>query len=162
MQYSYDYNGQTYTLNLERQTDGTYQAKIGDQTLIFTATPANAGTWLLSMDGRQVEVNALAAGETRFVQVAGQQYTLTTADGSPKRRRSRGTGSGELNAQMPGQVREVRVQVGDVVKAGDTLLLLEAMKMEIRVTAPADGTVKQVYVEAGAVVERGQRLVEVG
>jgi biotin carboxyl carrier protein len=162
MQYTYDYNGQSYTLHLDRQPDGTYQARIGEQTLVFTATPAGAGKWLLSANGRQLEVNALASGDMRYVQVAGQQYTLTTADSSTKRRRSRGAGGGELTAQMPGQVREVRVQAGDAVKVGDTLVVLEAMKMEIRVTAPADGTVKQVYVQAGAVVERGQRLVEVG
>jgi biotin carboxyl carrier protein len=59
-------------------------------------------------------------------------------------------------------VREVLVQAGETVTRGQTLLLLEAMKMEIRVTAPADGQVRQVLVEAGAVLDRGQRLVELG
>ena len=61
---------------------------------------------------------------------------------------------------MPGQVREVFVRAGDAVKSGQTLLLLEAMKMEIRVSAPADGRVKRLLVQAGDVVDRGQRLVE--
>src|SRR5690349_14228191 len=118
MQYSYEYNGQTYTLNLDRQPDGTYQARIGEQSIVLTAAPLGAGKWLLSVEGRQIEVNALSAGDMRYVQVAGQQYALTAADSGTKRRRNRSASGGDLTAQMPGQVREVRVQVGDVVQSG--------------------------------------------
>ena len=61
---------------------------------------------------------------------------------------------------MPGQVRELLVTAGETVTRGQTLLLLEAMKMEIRITAPSDGRVKRLLVAAGDVVDRGQRLVE--
>ena len=60
---------------------------------------------------------------------------------------------------MPGQVTVVLVKAGDETTRGQTLLILEAMKMEIRVTAPADGHVQQVMVQSGDVVERGQHLV---
>ncbi|NDJ62755.1 MAG: acetyl-CoA carboxylase biotin carboxyl carrier protein subunit, partial [Chloroflexi bacterium] len=72
-----------------------------------------------------------------------------------------GAAGGKITAQMPGQIREVLVSVGESVARGQTLLLLEAMKMEIRVTAAADGVVSQIAVQAGAVVERGQMLAEV-
>jgi biotin carboxyl carrier protein len=89
--------------------------------------------------------------------VNGTTYRFSVAE---SRRRAGGGSSGDLTAQMPGQVREVLAQVGDAVKRGQTLLVLEAMKMEIRVSAPADGLVSKVLVAVGDVVDRGQRLVE--
>jgi biotin carboxyl carrier protein len=62
---------------------------------------------------------------------------------------------------MPGQVRAVNVSEGDSVTKGQTLLLLEAMKMEIRVQAPSDGIVKKLFVKQGQTVEREQILIEV-
>jgi biotin carboxyl carrier protein len=58
-------------------------------------------------------------------------------------------------------VREVLVAEGDTVQRGQTLVILEAMKMEIRVAAPGDGQVRRLLVRQGDVVERGQRLVEI-
>ena len=61
---------------------------------------------------------------------------------------------------MPGRVLDVLVAAGDSVQKGDTLVLLEAMKMELRIQAPADGQIARVLCTAGQVVERGQLLVE--
>ena len=62
---------------------------------------------------------------------------------------------------MPGLVLDVLVNEGDPVAKGDTLVLLEAMKMELRISAPGDGRVAKVLCQAGQVVERGQVLVEI-
>ena len=62
---------------------------------------------------------------------------------------------------MPGQVISVAVKDGDLVTKGQTLVVLEAMKMELRVQAPYAGRVQHVLVKTGQVVERGQQLVEV-
>jgi pyruvate carboxylase subunit B len=61
---------------------------------------------------------------------------------------------------MPAQVREVRVREGDLVEKGQTLLLLEAMKMEIRLQAPHGGRVARLLASAGSQVDRDQVLVE--
>ena len=70
------------------------------------------------------------------------------------------TGGERVTAPMPGNVLAVRVADGDVVEAGQILLLLEAMKMEIAVPAPAPGTVAHVGVVPGQQVQRGDLLVE--
>jgi pyruvate carboxylase subunit B len=62
---------------------------------------------------------------------------------------------------MPGQVRAVQVTMGQSVSKGQTLLVVEAMKMEIRVVAPRDGLVKSLRVQQGQTVERDQLLVEI-
>jgi acetyl-CoA/propionyl-CoA carboxylase biotin carboxyl carrier protein len=69
-----------------------------------------------------------------------------------------GGGPAELVAPMPGQVLTIGSGIGSVVRAGDTLITLEAMKMEHAVTAPSDGRVGDVFVREGDQVIRGQRL----
>lgn len=59
---------------------------------------------------------------------------------------------------MPGKIIDVKVNVGDVVKRGDVVLILEAMKMENEIVAPEDGTIATVDVAAGASVEAGTVL----
>jgi biotin carboxyl carrier protein len=60
---------------------------------------------------------------------------------------------------MPGLVLEVRVKVGDTVKKGDPLLVLEAMKMENILKSPADGIIQKVHVQKSAAVEKNQTLI---
>jgi biotin carboxyl carrier protein len=60
---------------------------------------------------------------------------------------------------MPGVVLNVLVSEGQEVKSGDVLLILEAMKMENEVTAPADGTVKELAVTKGTSVNTGDLMV---
>ena len=67
--------------------------------------------------------------------------------------------TGGFVAPMPGTVLEVRVAAGDTVSAGDTLIVLEAMKMEHHMNAPADGVVAEVRVEAGGSVATGDLLL---
>ena len=62
---------------------------------------------------------------------------------------------------MPGQVRAVNVAEGESVTKGQTLLVLEAMKMEIRIQAPRDGKVAKLFVQQGQTVEREQMLIEI-
>lgn len=62
-------------------------------------------------------------------------------------------------APMPGNILRVEVNQGDTVKAGQLLVVLEAMKMENEIVAPKDGTVAQVVTSKGAVVDTGSPLV---
>ena len=59
----------------------------------------------------------------------------------------------QIKAPMPGTIIDVKVSVGQPVKAGDVLFILEAMKMENEVAAPADGTVKQILTPKGSAVQ---------
>jgi 3-methylcrotonyl-CoA carboxylase alpha subunit len=68
---------------------------------------------------------------------------------------------GGLVAPMPGVVLEVMVSSGDSVEAGQTLMILEAMKMEHRIVAAEDGTVTAVHYNAGDRVEQGTNLLDV-
>ena len=71
-------------------------------------------------------------------------------------------GEQSIDAPMPGKIIEVKVSVGQAVKAGDTLLILEAMKMQNEIAAPSDGTVKSISVSAGQSVKVRDQLVVLG
>lgn len=69
-----------------------------------------------------------------------------------------GAGAVKVEASVPGKVFKVEASVGQSVKAGDNIIILEAMKMEIPVVAPQDGTVASIDVAAGDSVESGDTL----
>ena len=69
-----------------------------------------------------------------------------------------GAGAVKVSASVPGKVRKVVASVGQAVKAGDNIIILESMKMEIPVVAPQDGTVASIDTSEGASVENGDTL----
>lgn len=64
----------------------------------------------------------------------------------------------DVTADIPGMILKVNVKPGDSVKPGDVLFIMEAMKMELEVTSPTNGTVSQVNVQVNDVVQQGQPL----
>jgi biotin carboxyl carrier protein len=69
--------------------------------------------------------------------------------------------AGELKTDMPGKIVKVLTTEGAVVNQGDTLLILEAMKMENEIKAGVDGVVKSVFVKEGQTVEAGHLMIEI-
>ena len=139
--------------------DGGYEVRVGDQVLQLAARLAARGRLDLDLDGRRLSAYIARSGQHRHVSLAGDTWTLRP----PEPRRSNREGhseGGSLTATMPGRVLDVLVAEGDTVQKGDTLVLLEAMKMELPIQAPAAGQVARVLCAAGQVVERSQLLVE--
>jgi biotin carboxyl carrier protein len=66
----------------------------------------------------------------------------------------------EIKSPMPGLVLDILVKPGDVIKKGDQVLILEAMKMENILKSQTDATVKSVEIETGIAVEKGQVLIK--
>ena len=88
------------------------------------------------------------------ITVNGNVYNVTVEEGTT----AGAAGSVEVTASVPGKICKIEANVGAAVKAGDTVLVLEAMKMEIPVGAPQDGTVASVNVAVGDAVESGDVL----
>lgn len=91
-----------------------------------------------------------------------QAQPVAAAPAAAKPAAPAAAGAGSITAPMPGTVLDIKVNVGDQVKAGSVVLVLEAMKMENDIVAPADGTVKAVHVSKGAAVNPGDALVTIG
>ncbi|TCI99326.1 biotin carboxylase N-terminal domain-containing protein [Aeromicrobium sp. IC_218] len=107
-----------------------------------------AGGWLVEDD---VPGRALVA-------VEGQVWTLSLPDGTRRHRSAHGAADADVTAPMPGTVLSVAVAEGQHVNAGESLGVLEAMKMELALTAPYDGVVTTVAAAAGARVALGDVL----
>jgi acetyl/propionyl-CoA carboxylase alpha subunit len=108
-------------------------------------------------DGRLHLAWAAISGGTRWVFIDGEVFVFSS--GRPSRRRT-AAAQGSLTAPMPATVRQVAVSPGARVQQGDVLLVLEAMKMELPVRAPGDGTVTIVKCRQGELVQAGQDLIE--
>lgn len=159
MNFTYRHGEQLYTVQLEKLSDGRFRAVVDGRAFMVDAIPTAEGGWLIDWgDGRALS-HVAASDRTRHVHIVGHTFDLSLPDAQSARRRTV-AGGGDLTAQMPGQVVDVLVSAGATVTRGQTLVILEAMKMEIRVDAPAAGIVERVLVERGAVIERGQLLVE--
>jgi len=118
----------------------------------------------LSIDGRAYEPGSSRAesvrdGKSWHVFHEGMRWTLALKEELGGL--DLDAASGSLAAPMPGRVIKLFVQPGAKVKKGDALLILEAMKMEHTITAPADGTVQEVHYAAGEQVLEGAELIKV-
>lgn len=106
-------------------------------------------------DGSVVEAPSTAVCQPQTVPAAAPAPKAA----EPKKEASGPQGSVKVNAPMPGTILRVNVNPGDVVKKGQVLLILEAMKMENEIVAPADGKVATVNIAKGASVNAGDLLV---
>lgn len=110
----------------------------------------------------EVEVNESDAVLTSVYDaapVAAPAAPVAAPAAAPQAAPAQATASGEkVVSPMPGTILKVNISQGQAVKAGDVLLVLEAMKMENDIVAPADGVVKQLLVSKGSTVDTDQIL----
>lgn len=95
----------------------------------------------------------------RIVTVEGSSIAVQAAAPAARERVPRGDVPGGIKSNMQGMVLQVLTQKGSTVKKGDTLIVLEAMKMENPIRSPRDGTVAEIFVDAGDVVQNGDVLM---
>jgi len=119
-------------------------------------SPAGDRLWVRSEAGTHSAL-VVRQGDAVFISYRGRQFRI-------ERRSQRAGGmhaaaSGELIAPMPGQIVDVRVSIGDMVQAGDTLVVLEAMKTQQPIRAPFAGVVTMLKAEKGNQVTEGATLV---
>ena len=143
----------------------TYRVRVGERWL--EADFVSAGPFVRSLrldDGTQLSLTHHSNGNTHEISFGGATVTVEITDPLAARRRRREDeigGSGVVKALMPGRVVRVLVAKGEAVRKGAGLLILEAMKMENEIAAPADGTVDELFVEAGQTVEAGAELLHI-
>jgi len=143
-------------------TGKSQRVSVGKKTVDveIIRTGAEKGRLDILIDGERVTAYVSSDNAKRWVTINGRTYLLTKHSGT-KRSGGKHDHSGELTAPMPGQIRAVNVSEGDAVTKGQTLIVLEAMKMEMKIQAPGDGVVSSISVKVGQTVEREQTLIKV-
>jgi len=162
VKFSFEGNSQTIAVDLTTGGSGkSYRATIGENTVDVEILQVQDGKLDLLIDGKHVTAYVSSDNTKRWVTINGQTFILNKPAAGAKRSGGKHDHPGELTAPMPGQVRAVNVSEGDAVAKGQTLLVVEAMKMEIRIHAPGDGKVMKLFVKQGQTVEREQILIEI-
>jgi biotin carboxyl carrier protein len=125
-------------------------AKVGD------------GVYRIEHEGGEETVYVAGPPDDRWVFWKGRVFRgdFRDADRSPRARPARAGSKHSLSAPMPATVIKVHVRAGDAVKKGDTVVLLEAMKMELPIRAPGDAVVAAVHCREGELVEADAALVD--
>lgn len=145
---------------------GRLFARSGDTVYELDVVPVGDGLALsLLVNGRSYDVVADVAGEEVTIQMLGDRFRVHVEDERERVAHAvsgqKAGGKCELRAAMPGIVVDVLVAVGDEVQEGQSLVVLEAMKMQNPLSAEGPGVVTRVLVEAGAAVAAGALLVEI-
>ena len=169
MTFDIEVSGRTCTVAVEpvAQAEGQFRVAIDGHEHVVDARevdPSTLSLILLDAGGACREVELVASG------VAGELF-VRTRDGflramvNGQRRRRRGAdgpagkpGEQRVVAPMPGKIVRVLLAPGDDVKAGQGIVVMEAMKMECELTSPAAGRLKDITVEPGMSVEAGRLL----
>ncbi|NUA30384.1 acetyl/propionyl/methylcrotonyl-CoA carboxylase subunit alpha [Cupriavidus basilensis] len=149
--------GEGETLASLRSDGGKQWLTVGEQTLPLRAASL-AGSHALDLGERTVKGNTHIDGDALYVFSGKQQTRLEVIDPLAHAGSADAEG-GKLVAPMPGRIIAVMVKAGTVIGKGDPLIVMEAMKMEHTLTAPADGVVQEVLYAIGDQVQDGAQLV---
>ncbi len=157
-------DGNDLPVEVERYGSG-YRVKLGDRSIVVDMI--EIGRYLRSIrleDGSQFAFAHHREGTMHYVSSGSTNVAVEIVDPLALRRKrsddEAGAG-GVLKALMPGRVVRLLANKGDSVRRGQSLLILEAMKMENDIQSPIDGVVDEVFVNAGDTVEAGGQLLHV-
>lgn len=152
--------GRTYTVEIDQRhimSEEPFVTVDGERVLLAPRRHASGSLGLVVVEGRPVE--ALFDNGLKWVRSAAGYFPLEVRDldsvGAVPAR------DGRVKAPIPGLVTRLFVERGAHVRAGQTLLLVEAMKMENPIAAPREGTVAELFVAEGQRVTLGEVLAEV-
>jgi propionyl-CoA carboxylase alpha chain len=150
--------------HLDQVVDVHYRARRDGTFDVNATSTARVLSWSddhidVEIDGRRARSRVTRSGDTLLVQVARGTATLEVVPRFVVPETELVHGS--LIAPMPGNIIDVRVKVGDDVAAGQTLIVIEAMKMEHIISAPISGTVTELFVTTGQQVDNGVVLLAI-
>lgn len=150
--YTLKINGHTYNVQIDEVNEASTLARV----------TVNGTHYEVEIEGGKAApvVKPQVAAAPKSANSA--QITPQTAAPSAPVQRPAAAAAGAIKCPLPGTVMAVKVAVGDTVAVGQTLLVLEAMKMENNITADRAGVVKEVCVAKGANVQEGDALIILG
>jgi biotin carboxyl carrier protein len=135
---------------------------IDGQRLEADAIAVSSGVYSILINGKSFEVRTERLGAELRATTSGREFRIVVQD-EREWRRKRGSaveaeGRQQVLAPMPGKIVRVLVKTGDAVRAGQGLLVVEAMKMQNEIRAPKSGTIDRLGVVEGQTVNAGQEV----
>ncbi len=169
-EYTLKIDSRSHQVKIERLDEGgVLIVNVGDQSFTLKASQNPDGSWTVNSTDTDYSVRVNSRKGKRYIIEINEEplevewerirTSDTTTHTGPTQAASGKRVKGGVYPPMPGKITEVKVNVGDSVSAGDTVCILEAMKMFNELKAPNDGVVKEINIEVGSSVTPNDLLV---
>ena len=155
----------TRQFELQRNGDTYRVVNEGEEFTTVDARPVANDRWSLLVGSRSYEAKVTRDKTTYRVEIDGRSFSFDLTDPAKAMIRRAGAGAhgpGRIAAPMPGRIVRLLVGLGQEVRRGEGVVVVEAMKMENELTAPRDGVVTEIGVDEGQAVEGGVTLAVIG
>jgi biotin carboxyl carrier protein len=163
MEFTYDVNGTVRRLTVEEK-DGVYAVRDGDRRYTADIRRTSEGTLTMLVGGRAYAVLIARDRNRRIVRVNGREHVVREPDETPgggSDNAGRAADGGlKIKPPMPGKVIKVQVSVGEAVRKNQTLVIVEAMKMENEIRSAIEGVVTKILVAVGDLVDPERPMIE--
>lgn len=159
MKHGFLLNDQEYDVGLSRAAQG-YRLHRGEQIMEFDLQAGEAGGWLLQSGHQVDELQIALDGDDVHIHLDGETYQLRFEHALQRLAELGDAASADaIKASMPGSLISLDVATGDKVRKGQTLLVMESMKMETTIVAPRDGVVAEVHIAPGQTFDKDAVLL---
>ena len=132
----------------------------GNEIELTVTTQDGQQGWCTTSEGSLHSFAWAWAGNSLELWLDGDVFIFERVERRARSDRETSVGGSDILALMPGMIKQILVAPGDSVKRGQTVIIMESMKMELTIAAHRDGVVKRIPVEQGGQVEKGMRLLE--
>ena len=166
-QVSYLINGKIFEINYQRDEEQLSFSLNNETLTVISNSIINEHNIKFSLDNKDLHFNWVISPNNELLLERGVEswkiiphHQLSKNNAAKLTRTSNQNGSG-VSAPIPGKIIEINIKEGELIKAGDTLMVLEAMKMENSIQMPQDGIVKKILIEQGKQVKANELLIEI-
>lgn len=163
MRYFATVEGAEHEIEVEELSVDSFSIRFGEHRFEADLRKVGPVSFSVIVNNRSFDFDVVRDGEETVVASRGGSMRLALVDAArrtrPGAKRREMTGRAEIKSAMPGRVVNVLVAIGDEVKAGQGIVVVEAMKMENEVKSPKAGKVADVKVVAGQTVEKGELMI---
>lgn len=159
MHHAFKLGDDVHQVQLSR-APAAYRLHLGERVLDVTLASLAEGRSVLRIGARELPVVIATRGDEVFVHLDGETYALRHQHPLDRLAAAAGgSADDQIRAPMPGSIVSLAVAAGDTVTRGQTLLVMESMKMETTIVAPRDATIARVGYERGQTFDRDTLLV---
>lgn len=164
MDYEFLLNNRINRLTVNNNNpDGGYEITLDGDPIELQVSHLHPNSLTLRMGNRLTTVYIAKQDSKFFVHIDGKSIELTVPDAKQKKYSKEGMEFGakdEITTPMPGKIVRLLVKVGDIVKPGQPLVIVESMKMENEIKSFMEGTVKAISFKPGDLVNPGQTIIK--
>ncbi len=139
-----DIDGKSYTYEILQKSDYTYVLRFKNKLYTITKVNGENNPFGILIEGNYLQVSVYSKVEDLALQMANSQQ--------------KSSGTKIIKSPMPGLVLKIKKNAGDSVSAGESIMILEAMKMENEIKSPLDGIIKELFVAEKQTVDRNEKL----